>query len=58
MTPYETWGYWGVIIGVVTSLATFFTGLEVMLSASKAVGGHAESGAQPEPSPTSGKRAA
>lgn len=58
MSVWDTWGYWGVIIGLVASLATFFVGLEVMLAASKTEGRNEESGAQREPSPTSGKRAA
>jgi hypothetical protein len=58
MAAWDTWGYWGVVIGLVASLATFFVGLQVMLAASKTAGGNEESGAQREPSPTTGKRAA
>jgi hypothetical protein len=47
-----------VIIGLVALLATFFASLQIMLPASKTAGGNEESGAQREPSPTTGKRAA
>ncbi len=58
MDAWDAWGYWGVIIGLVVLLATFFVGLEIMLPASKTEGRNEESGAEREPSPTSGKRAA
>lgn len=58
MSAWDTWGFWGVIIGLVALLATLFASLEIMLPASKTEGQNEESGAQREPSPSSGKRAA
>lgn len=58
MSAWDTWGYWGVISGLVAILATFFVGLEIMLPASPTERRNEESGAQGQQALTGIKRAA